>query len=339
MDFSRKHCDELEDGEVLDDEHIGRASSPTAASSTERAQYQPPVSLADFKCPLPDAVAAQIERLELHARGVLECARGGPEARAAAREYLQVLDGFVAAAPASRRIRCSGRLRNALLEACGAGDGPTRDELTWKRGKAAPPAFLQELVSLLLLHCSWLLAPEDGPAIAAVARALDVASMIRRAEQLLPTLPPNHRGGAIGARPIQHQSDSTESTASAASAALEPLSAEERAALQLELVLDLDHTCVHASAVRGDSRQVADDAHTFTLSNGPGQPMRYKLRTRDGLEAFLREVHGRLPPDGLLMAMSLDDPCSPYLMISFVRYARWRRSTCTPWARCRTCTR
>ena len=70
MDFSRKHCDELEDGEVLDDEHIGRASSPTAASSTERAQYQPPVSLADFKCPLPDAVAAQIERLELHARGV-----------------------------------------------------------------------------------------------------------------------------------------------------------------------------------------------------------------------------------------------------------------------------
>jgi len=47
MDFSRKDCDELEDGEVLDDEHIGRASSPTAASSTERAQYQPPVSLAD----------------------------------------------------------------------------------------------------------------------------------------------------------------------------------------------------------------------------------------------------------------------------------------------------
>ena len=298
------HRDELEDGEVPDDEHVGRASGPTAASSTKRARYQPPVSLADFKCPLPDAVAAQIERLELHARGVLECARGGPEARAAAREYLQVLDGFVAAAPASRRIRCSGRLRNALLEACGAGDGPTRDELTRKRGKAAPPAFLQELISLLQQHCSWLLAPEDGPAIAAVARALDVASMIRRAEQLLPTLPPNHRGGAIGARPIQHQSDSTESTASAASAALEPLSAEERAALQLELVLDLDHTCVHASAVRGDSRQVADDAHTFTLSNGPGQPMRYKLRTRDGLEAFLREVHGRLPPNGLLMAVS-----------------------------------
>jgi hypothetical protein len=317
------HRDELEDGEVPDDEHVGRASGPTAASSTKRARYQPPVSLADFKCPLPDAVAAQIERLELHARGVLECARGGPEARAAAREYLQVLDGFVAAAPASRRIRCSGRLRNALLEACGAGDGPTRDELTRKRGKAAPPAFLQELISLLQQHCSWLLAPEDGPAIAAVAQALDrghppalfappglpppatadVASMIRRAEQLLPTLPPNHRDGAIGARPIQHQSDSTESTASAASAALEPLSAEERAALQLELVLDLDHTCVHASEVRGDSR-VADDAHTFTLSNGLGQPMRYKLRTRDGLEAFLREVHGRLPPNGLLMAVS-----------------------------------
>jgi hypothetical protein len=168
-----------------------------------------------------------------------------------------------------------------------------------------------------------LLAPEDGPAIAAVAQALDrghppalfappglpppatadAASMIRRAEQLLPTLPPDHRGGAIGARPIQHQSDSTESTASAASSALEPLSAEERAALQLELVLDLDHTCVHASEVRGDSR-VADDAHTFTLSNGLGQPMRYKLRTRDGLEAFLREVHGRLPPNGLLMAVS-----------------------------------
>ena len=82
------------------------------------------------------------------------------------------------------------------------------------------------------------------------------------------------------------------------------LPAQERAALQLELVLDLDHTCVHASAVRGDSRQVADDAHTFTLSNGPGQTMRYKLRTRDGLEAFLREVHGRLPPNGLLMAVS-----------------------------------
>jgi hypothetical protein len=32
--------------------------------------------------------------------------------------------------------------------------------------------------------------------------------------------------------------------------------------------------------------------------------MRYKLRTRDGLEAFLREVHGRLPPNGLLMAVS-----------------------------------
>jgi hypothetical protein len=64
--------------------------------------------------------------------------------------------------------------------------------------------------------------------------------------------------------------------------------------------------------------------------------MRYKLRTRDGLEAFLREVHGRLPPNSLLMAMSLDDPCSPYLMISFIRCARWRRSTCTPWARCRT---
>ena len=71
----------------------------------------------------------------------------------------------------------------------------------------------------------------------------------------------------------------------------------------MELVLDLDHTCVHASEVRGDSR-VADDAHTFTLSNGLGQPMRYKLRTRDGLEAFLREVHGRLPPNALLMTVS-----------------------------------
>ena len=81
------------------------------------------------------------------------------------------------------------------------------------------------------------------------------------------------------------------------------MQAQERAALQLELVLDLDHTCVHASVVRDDSR-LADDAHTFTLSNGPGQPMRYKLRTRDGLEAFLREVHGRLPPNGLLMAVS-----------------------------------
>ena len=299
--------DELEDGEVPDGE------GPTAASKTKRARYQPPVSLADFKCPLPDAVAAQIERLELHARGMLEYAHGGPEARAAAREYLQVLDGFVAAAPASRRIRCSGRLRDALLAASGAGDGPTRDELTRTRDNAAPPAFLQELVSLLQQHCSWLLAPEDGPAIAAVAQALDrghppalfappglpppanadAASMIRRAEQLLPTLPPDHRGGAVGARPTQHQSDSTESTASAASSALAPLSAEEREALQLELVLDLDHTCVHASEVRGDSR-VADDAHTFTLSNGLGQPMRYKLRTRDGLEAFLREVHWTL---------------------------------------------
>jgi hypothetical protein len=72
---------------------------------------------------------------------------------------------------------------------------------------------------------------------------------------------------------------------------------------QLELVLDLDHTCVHASEVRDDSR-VADDVHTFTLSNGLGQPMRYKLRTRDGLEAFLREVHGRLPPNALLMTVS-----------------------------------
>ena len=62
---------------------------------------------------------------------------------------------------------------------------------------------------------------------------------------------------------------------------------------QLELVLDLDHTCVHASEVRDDAR-VADDVHTFTLSNGLGQPMRYKLRTRDGLEAFLREVHWTL---------------------------------------------
>jgi hypothetical protein len=64
MDFSRKHCDKLEDGEVPDDEHVGRALGPTAASSTERAQYQPPVSLADFKCPLPDA--DKIELLRLH---------------------------------------------------------------------------------------------------------------------------------------------------------------------------------------------------------------------------------------------------------------------------------
>jgi hypothetical protein len=59
--------------------------------------------------------------------------------------------------------------------------------------------------------------------------------------------------------------------------------------LRLELVLDLDHTLVHAAEMARDQRP-APGAHTFSLVGPGGLEQRFKLKVRDGVRAFLKEV-------------------------------------------------
>ena len=74
--------------------------------------------------------------------------------------------------------------------------------------------------------------------------------------------------------------------------------------VRLELVLDLDHTCVHAVEMPLGALEtpttVPRNVHAFTLSHTnldprPGAPAKvrssYKVRVREGLRAFLKEVH------------------------------------------------
>ena len=59
---------------------------------------------------------------------------------------------------------------------------------------------------------------------------------------------------------------------------------------KLELVLDLDHTLVHACELHSDALPPSD-AHTFSLRPHLGAPeARYKLKLRDGVRAFLKEA-------------------------------------------------
>ena len=54
----------------------------------------------------------------------------------------------------------------------------------------------------------------------------------------------------------------------------------------IELVLDLDHTLVHAAEQHAHTSVPGTDSdgvHTFYLHGAAGQPNKYKLRMRDGL--------------------------------------------------------
>lgn len=277
---------ELEDGELPD------ASAPPMPS---RERSEP--LRAGNGIPLPDLVEPQKDRLALLARGVIAQPRGGPAARAAALQYLQVLDGLEAAsAPHARRMRCSEQLRDALVAVCRELDGarpPTSDPIR--------PTFMREVVRLARQHSAWLLAPGDAAALDAISEALDrqpsaayappelpapaegdAAVFVRRAGEMVSTLPPSLRGGRASASSAPALGSHAAASSSASGELPDP-------DLKLELVLDLDHTCVHAAEMRGDSR-VAAGVHTFLLSHGQGQAMGYKMRVREGLAAFLREV-------------------------------------------------
>ena len=148
---------------------------------------------------------------------------------------------------------------------------------------------------------------------------MDVHSSVSEAELLLPTLPREYRAGAssssaAASAPVAAASAAAEGEAASDEAEEGEIPEEApptgfgagmRAAAgsghspgRLELVLDLDHTLVHSavltSAGERDSRP-PPGVHTFSLwhpnpQGGAGVWSMYKLRVREGLQAFLREV-------------------------------------------------
>jgi len=61
---------------------------------------------------------------------------------------------------------------------------------------------------------------------------------------------------------------------------------------RLQLVLDIDHTLLHAAHVPGGAEAVPiDGVHSFLLDNPRARRQdRYQVRTRHGLHSFLHEV-------------------------------------------------
>ena len=96
------------------------------------------------------------------------------------------------------------------------------------------------------------------------------------AETLLPTLPSS-------ALPTDYADGS----------ALSEPATNSVGASHLQLVLDLDHTLVHASEFPlGPNANAPPGSHTFYLPRGPhglAPPGRYKIALREGVRAFLHE--------------------------------------------------
>ena len=62
------------------------------------------------------------------------------------------------------------------------------------------------------------------------------------------------------------------------------------------MVLDLDHTLLHAVEAQSGGAIPPPGVYPFSLQTPAGTTMRYFARMRDGLHAFLRECARRLEP-------------------------------------------
>lgn len=119
------------------------------------------------------------------------------------------------------------------------------------------------------------------------------AEQARQAELLLPTLP----DAAAGAVVVAMESERTSSSGRCAQGTSSYSGGGDRGGgdrHRLELVLDLDHTLVHACELGHSAHarlDASEAARSFSLRKHPSAPeMRYKLCLRDGVHAFLREV-------------------------------------------------
>lgn len=267
-----------EEGE-LDDDEDSLASALKLSSST------------DDNCngPLLGITPAMSERVSDLARKLAAQPLLSPGAYAAALLYLQVLDALKGMS--TRRVKLPDHLRLRLLTACGVHSSSA--EAQARRNAVLPGADILHYAKA----CAWLWSDEEMCALTDVqqrtmsderrkvdraASSLDAATLeqLRRVSQMLPMLP---------TLPVRLVSDGDAASRAAVGAHI----AARSSSLKLELVLDLDHTCVHATEVHGEgclATAHAPGTHEFYLSGVSGQPSRYKLRLRDGLGAFLREV-------------------------------------------------
>ena len=264
--------------------------------------------------PLANAPAAFTARLEQLSNTLLSRSPNTPEFAAAAAHYLGVLDGLVNSpehsdTPLADTV--SEPIRAALLQACrveGTGTNARPSSIGGRTGAPSRALLADELLPRALRNW-WLWSAEEKAALEAVAAEPQTRSTVP-----LPPPPPQPAAtyrsfaaaapASLGKRPVptyrtlgaaatgdaMSSQGSQGSESQPSQSQPPPLPPSHGSGGKLELVLDLDHTLVHACELHSDALPPSD-AHTFSLRPHLGAPeARYKLKLRDGVRAFLKEA-------------------------------------------------
>ena len=241
--------------------------------------------------------------LSQHAR-ICRCRRALPRRSRCPRELARSFRYATAAhRPASHRA--------ALLQACrveGTGTNARPSSIGGRTGAPSRALLADELLPRALRNW-WLWSAEEKAALEAVAAEPQTRSTVP-----LPPPPPQPAAtyrsfaaaapASLGKRPVptyrtlgaaatgdaMSSQGSQGSESQPSQSQPPPLPPSHVSGGKLELVLDLDHTLVHACELHSDALPPSD-AHTFSLRPHLGAPeARYKLKLRDGVRAFLKEA-------------------------------------------------